>query len=63
MNGVFQILPKPFVDSWKSSTFDFGNNFKMNLCSWLAKLSTNNSNYSGLGNGALEHPKEFSCLS
>jgi hypothetical protein len=51
MNGVFQILPKPYVDSWKSSTFaiDFGNIFEMNLCSWLAKLSIHNSNSSGVG--------------
>jgi hypothetical protein len=63
MNGIFQILPKPSIDLWKSSTFDFGNSFKMNLCSWLAKLSTNNSNYGGVGNRALEHPKELSCLS
>jgi len=59
MNGVFQILLRPYLDSWKSSTFaiDFGNSFEMNLCSWLAKLSTNNSNYSGVGNGALEPSK------
>jgi hypothetical protein len=59
MNGVFQILLRRYVDSWKSSTFaiDFGNSFEMNRCSWLAKLSTNNSNSSGVGNGALEPSK------
>ncbi len=65
VNGGISILPKPYVDSWKSSTFaiDFGNSFEMNLCNQLAKFSPNNSNSSGVRNRSWNHPKELSCPS